>query len=160
MNELLESFPVVTEIPVAWGDMNAFEHVSNISYFRYLEEGIATYYEKLKILELKNKAGTGPVFSLNQCKYKLELTYPDTVSVGTRIDELEVDRFVFKSIVFSHRNQKIAAYGETRVAFIDLKKKQRTPIPEEIIQKILHLEKSCNTLCKYEEGAAFKRVFS
>ena len=33
----LENYPVVIEIPVAWGDMDAFQHVNNVAYFRYFE---------------------------------------------------------------------------------------------------------------------------
>ncbi len=30
MHELLGSFPVVITIPLAWGDMDAFQHVNNV----------------------------------------------------------------------------------------------------------------------------------
>jgi acyl-CoA thioester hydrolase len=35
MRELLAGYPVILDIPVAWGEMDALRHVNNIVYFRY-----------------------------------------------------------------------------------------------------------------------------
>ena len=37
--ELLSEFPVVLEIPVAWGDMDAMLHVNNTVYLRWFLTG-------------------------------------------------------------------------------------------------------------------------
>ena len=37
MDNLMEGYPVVTEIPVALGETDAFQQVNSIVYFRYLE---------------------------------------------------------------------------------------------------------------------------
>ncbi|MBJ7019207.1 acyl-CoA thioesterase, partial [Vibrio cholerae] len=34
MESLLKDFPVVTKIVVAWGEMDALQHVNNVVYFR------------------------------------------------------------------------------------------------------------------------------
>jgi acyl-CoA thioester hydrolase len=34
MDNLVEGYPVVIEIPVQWGEMDAFQHVNNVVYFR------------------------------------------------------------------------------------------------------------------------------
>ena len=36
-DNLLEDYPVVLEIPVAWGDMDALNHVNNTVYLRFLK---------------------------------------------------------------------------------------------------------------------------
>ena len=35
--EALRDFPLVVEIPVQWGDQDAFGHVNNAAYFRWFE---------------------------------------------------------------------------------------------------------------------------
>jgi acyl-CoA thioester hydrolase len=30
MQDLIKDYPVVIEMPIAWGDMDAFQHVNNI----------------------------------------------------------------------------------------------------------------------------------
>jgi acyl-CoA thioester hydrolase len=47
MTSSLADYPVVVEIPVAWGEMDAYGHVNNIVYFRYFEL-------KQRISELEN----------------------------------------------------------------------------------------------------------
>ncbi len=47
---LLKGFPVVVEITVAWGEMDALKHVNNVVYFRYFENARIAYFEKVEIL--------------------------------------------------------------------------------------------------------------
>jgi len=47
MKELLKTFPIVTKIPVIWGDMDSFQHVNNVIYFRYFESARIQYFETL-----------------------------------------------------------------------------------------------------------------
>ena len=47
MQALLETFPVVSKIPVLWGDMDSFQHVNNVIYFRYFESARIQYFDTL-----------------------------------------------------------------------------------------------------------------
>jgi acyl-CoA thioester hydrolase len=46
MQDLLAEYPLVIEIPVAWGEMDAFQHVNNIVYLRYAESARIAYLER------------------------------------------------------------------------------------------------------------------
>jgi len=56
MHTLLADYPVVIEIPVAWGEMDAYGHVNNIVCFDYRENCKALLPAELrrKISELEN----------------------------------------------------------------------------------------------------------
>ncbi|MCZ6911333.1 MAG: acyl-CoA thioesterase, partial [Proteobacteria bacterium] len=41
--KVLDDYPVVIELPVVWGEMDAFDHVNNIIYFRYFESARIAY---------------------------------------------------------------------------------------------------------------------
>jgi acyl-CoA thioester hydrolase len=142
VNELLTGFPVVIDIPVAWGEMDALRHVNNIVYFRYFESARIAYFEKLRFWEFMNQTGVGPILASIQCKFKIPLTYPDTVSVGTRIPSMEQDRFVMEYRAVSHKSQAIAAEGEGVVVSYNYRESKKTPLPEEMKQRILTLEES------------------
>jgi len=60
MQDLLKNYPVVIEIPIAWGDMDAFQHVNNIMYFKYFESARISYFEKLDFNEQMKKTGIIP----------------------------------------------------------------------------------------------------
>lgn len=140
--ELLKIYPVVIELPVAWGEMDALRHVNNIVYFRYFESARMAYFTRLDIWNYMNETGIGPILASTGCKFKLPLTYPDTVSVGTRISEIEADRFVMKYVVVSHQHAKVAAEGEGLVVSYDYRALRKAPLPDEIKKRIEVLEQS------------------
>ncbi|HEX8456724.1 MAG TPA: thioesterase family protein [Pyrinomonadaceae bacterium] len=140
--ELLKTYPVVIELPVAWGEMDALRHVNNIVYFRYFESARMAYFTRLDIWNYMNETGIGPILASTSCRFKLPLTYPDTVSVGTRISELESDRFVMRYVVASHTHARVAAEGEGVVVSYDYRALKRASLPEEIKRRIDALEQS------------------
>ena len=143
MNEsLLQGYPVVIEIPVAWGEMDSFQHVNNVVYFRYFESARIRYSEKLELHKMKDDTGIGPILGSTSCKYKFPLTYPDTVSVGAKITGVEEDRFSMKYIVVSHRHNRVAAEGEGVVVMYNYLEGKKTAIPEALRRRIAELESS------------------
>ncbi len=142
INELLAGFPVVVDIPVAWGEMDAFQHVNNTSYFRYFENARIAYFEKTGMIEMLRRNGIGPILGFTSCKYKLPITYPDTVSVGAKTEIIEHDRFTMKYVVVSQRHQKIAAEGDGVVVIYDYHTGKKAAMPDELKKQIVELEKS------------------
>ena len=140
MEETLKTFPVTVEIPVAWGEMDAFQHVNNIVYFRYFESARIAYFDKLNMIEYMDRTGIGPILSSIQCRFRAPLTYPDTVSVGTRVSKIEEDRFTMDHVVFSHRLRRVAAEGEGLIVCYNYRERKKTPIPEEVRQRMLEAE--------------------
>ncbi len=140
-NNLLAGYPVLMEIPVAWGDMDAFQHVNNVAYFRYFESVRILYSEKLGLHKLKDESGLGPILGSTSCKYRLPLTYPDTVSVGAKIIDIAEDRFTMKYLVVSHKHRKVAAEGDGVVVMYNYHEGKKTAIPEDIRKRILIMEK-------------------
>ena len=142
MKELISAYPIVIEIPVAWGDMDAFQHVNNIMYFKYFESARISYFGKINFMEVMNETGIGPILASTQCRYKIPLTYPDYVTVGAKVDTIEKERFIMKYVVISHKHEKIAALGEGVLVTFDYQNNKKTLIPDEIKKRIIVLEKS------------------
>lgn len=142
MNELLKSCPVVIEIPVAWGEMDSLRHVNNIIYFRYFESARMAYFQRLDIWNYMDETGLGPILASTQCKFKIPLTYPDVVSVGTRVSGIEADRYNMKYVVVSHAHAKVAAEGEGLIVSYDYRAQKKAPLPDEIKERIRNLENS------------------
>jgi acyl-CoA thioester hydrolase len=140
MKEMLEGYPVVIEIPVAWGEMDSLQHVNNIVYFRYFESARMAYFNQIDFWSYMDDTGIGPILASTQCKFKIPLSYPDTVSVGARITNVEDDRFLMKYVVISHQHQRIAAEGEGVIVSYDYREKKKAPVPQEIKARIEALE--------------------
>jgi acyl-CoA thioester hydrolase len=144
MKELISTYPVLIEIPIAWGDMDAFRHVNNTVYFKHFECARISYFEKIDFLEIMNKTGIGPILASTQCKFKMPLTYPDIVTVGAKVDAIEKDRFTMKYAVISNKFNKLAALGEGVLVTFDYQNNRKALIPDEIRDKIIDLEKSAS----------------
>ena len=152
MHELLARCPVAIEIPVAWGEMDSFQHVNNIVYLRYFESARVAYFVRLKLIEYMNETGIGPILASIQCRFKIPLTYPDTVSVGTRISKVEDDRFVMEYFLVSHKHQKIAAEGEGVIVSFDYRENVKAPLPAEIKRRIAALEETTSAAADSAQG--------
>jgi len=142
VEQLLEGYPVVVEITVAWGEMDALRHVNNVVYFRYLENARIAYLERLKFWEFMEKTGIGPILASTRCRFLAPLTYPDRVLVGTRVTELGKDRFVLQDCLVSERLQRVVARGESVLVSYNYRENRKVPLPEEMRRNIAELEGS------------------
>lgn len=140
MKELFSGYPVTIEIPVVWGEMDAFQHVNNIVYFRYFESARIAYFEKIDFIKFIEDVGVGPILASTKCNYKIPLTYPDHVTVGAKVDTIEDERFTMKYLVVSHKHGKIAALGEGVIVSFNYRENKKTKVPDEIRKSIMSLE--------------------
>lgn len=149
MKELSSGYPVLIEIPIAWGDLDAFQHVNNRVYFKHFESARMAYLEKIGFLEIMKRTHIGPILASTQCKFKIPLTYPDQVTVGAKVGTLEKDRFTMEYAVISHKHRKIAALGDGVLVTFDYQTNMKVAIPEDIRQRISDLEKmACQDIAK------------
>ncbi|MBK8048076.1 MAG: acyl-CoA thioesterase [Anaerolineales bacterium] len=129
MHDLLAGYPVILEIPVAWGEMDAFQHVNNIVYLRYAESARVAYLEQAGLSDALQTSGVGPILASIQCRYKFPLTYPDTVRVGVRVSEVGDDRFTVVFRIVSTRHQRIAAEGDSVIVSYDYQLGKKVSLP-------------------------------
>ena len=142
MEEWLKDYPVVIEVPVAWGDMDAFQHVNNTVYFRFFESARIAYFEKLDLMVFMEQTGIGPILAATDCRFKIPLTYPDRVSIGARVVSTETDRFTMDYVAVSHQHGQIAAKGQGQLVAFDYKKGKKSELPDVLKRRIAALESS------------------
>lgn len=140
MKELLKGYPVITEIPVAWGEMDALNHVNNVVYFRYFETARLDYFRKVALMEEMHKTGIGPVLSETTCRYKLPVTYPDTLLVGSRVSELKDDRFTMEYEIVSKKLGAVTTNGSAQVVMFDFNTNKKANLPSQLVDSIQAIE--------------------
>jgi acyl-CoA thioester hydrolase len=140
MRDLLQNYPVVIEVPVAWGEMDAFQHVNNTVYFRYMEDARIAYYQRLRFDEITEQTGVARILAYTCCRFRRPLTYPDTLSVGARVTEVGQDRFDMAYRIVSRALQGIAAEGEATIVTYDHQVGRKVPVPNELRRRIERLE--------------------
>jgi acyl-CoA thioester hydrolase len=140
IRELTRDYSVTIATDVRWGDMDAFNHVNNVSYLRYFESGRIAYFEALDLADFFGVRGVGPILADTSCRYKFPLTYPDRISVGVRSENLGEDRFTQQYIIVSHRLGRVAATGDGTIVTFDYTQSRKCPIPDRVRRRIEALE--------------------
>lgn len=136
----LQDFQVKVEIPVAWGEMDAMGHVNNINYFRYFETARIRYFELTGVLESMKETGIGPILAEATCRFRKPLLYPDTVTVGVRVNSVGKSSFVMEYMVVS-ASLGIAATGIGVIVMYDYRSGSKTGVPALIRKAIEDVEK-------------------
>ncbi|MCW8348894.1 MULTISPECIES: acyl-CoA thioesterase [Vibrio] len=136
MEELLKDYPVITEISVAWGEMDALNHVNNAVYFRYFETARLEYFSHINLMEDMAITKVGPVLGDTYCRYKLPVTYPDTLLIGSRITHLEADRFTMEYQIVSKKMNKVTTTGTATIVMFDFVTNKKANISDKLMQAI------------------------
>ena len=138
----LVGFPVVIELDVAWAEMDSFAHVNNIVYFRYFENARIAYFTRVGWFDLMRDIGIGPIVRSTDARFRKPVKYPDRLTVGARITNIESDRVTFEHRVVSAAWSDVAAEGEAVVVCYDYRANRKAPLPDQLVAAIQALEQS------------------
>ena len=79
------TWPVSLDVPVAWGDMDAFAHVNNTVYLRWFESARIAYFRAVGVLDRRESDGVGPILARATIDFRKPVTYPDRIVVSARV---------------------------------------------------------------------------
>lgn len=126
-----------TQIPIRWGDMDAYGHVNNTIYFRYMEQARCEWLEAMDIGV--GIGDSGPVIVNASCTFLIPLTYPGTVEVRTFVGEpgrSSIPTYVEMRVV---GDERIYAEGAAKVVWMDTRSGKSVPLPDRV-RASLHSE--------------------
>ena len=126
-----------TQIPIRWGDMDAYGHVNNTIYFRYMEQARCEWLEAMDIGV--GIGDSGPVIVNASCTFLIPLTYPGTVEVRTFVGEpgrSSIPTFVEMRVV---GDERIYAEGAAKVVWMDTRTGKSVHLPDRV-RASLHSE--------------------
>jgi len=146
---LLVDYPAALVIPIAWGEQDAFGHVNNIVYIRQFESARIEYmrqaglWANLKRVDANGiSEQIGPILASISCRYKLPITFPDSVIAAARVKEIGADRLTMIHRTISVRHQRIAAEGEGVIVTYNYTQLAKTRVPDEMRAAIIAFEKT------------------
>jgi len=141
-HHLLAGYPVAIEIPVQWGELDAYGHVNNTVLFRYFESARMAYLDHCGFSDMYERARIGPILHSTECRFRCALYHPDLVLVGARTLQIERDRFVMGYAVVSKSQDRIAADGRGTLVAFDYNTRTKVNLPESVRTAIEALEDS------------------
>ena len=128
--------PIISvKTQVRWGEMDAYEHVNNAMYFRYMEEA------RIQLLHhlggSLDPQSTGPVIVNAEAEFLAAVTYPDSLRIDCSAGELGRSSFMSYYRIYSEAQQgKLVCRGSAKVVWVDHRLNQSTPLPEILRQRI------------------------
>ncbi|MBY5921699.1 acyl-CoA thioesterase [Ferrimonas balearica] len=136
MESFQQAYPFHTPITVAWGEMDALQHVNNVVYFRYFETARIAFFQQLGLMESLKQAGIAPVLSETRARYRRPVTFPDSLLVGARITRLAEDRLTMEYAVFSQQQQTVTTLGEAEIVAFDARAGGKCAIPDALREQL------------------------
>ena len=122
-----------SRIPVRWGDMDAFGHVNNTVFFRYMEQVRIEWMESY--CDMSSIATTGPVLVNAQCTFLRTIKYPDQIEVQMFVTE--PGRSSFESSYKIYRldaDKTLCAEGTAKIVWVDYALEKSVPLPEIVLR--------------------------
>ena len=129
-------FPVRIEIPVAWGDMDAFGHVNNVVYLRWFESARIAWFERVGISDRRD-GGIGPILASTHCQYLRPLAYPDTILAEATVTRLGRSSFDMAHRIVRKATGEVAAQGGGVLVMFDYASGKSAPIDAALRERML-----------------------
>jgi len=126
------------ELPVRWGDMDAFGHVNNVQYMRYLESGRIAYVAGVLGVTMESKENI--VLADIRCTFLQQLRYPVTVEVATRVARLGNSSLQIVFAIYRRGENQPVLTGEGILVWFDFINDKPIPLPESARSAICRFE--------------------
>jgi len=122
-------------MPIRWGDMDAYGHVNNTVYFRYMEQARVDWIHSLGYPVAPESES---VIMINAfCNFFLQLTYPGELIIKTFVGTIgRTSMDVFHTMTLTTEPDVLAADGGTTLVWVDINTSQSVPWPADILQKV------------------------
>lgn len=134
-----ERWPVEVDVPVAWGDMDAFQHVNNTVYLRWFETARIAYFQKLGMPTHFGQPGLSAILAHASVDFKQPVTFPDRIKARARVAKVGNSSFTMSYQAFSEK-RGVVAEGEGVVVTFDYAKGLKVPVDAELRERIAKAE--------------------
>ncbi len=116
---------------IQWGEMDAFQHVNNVQYFKYLESGRIHFMDDSGLMKTMSESNIGPILAKIDCNFLKPMFYPDTIIIHLKVSRIGNTSFGIHQVIESE-NQGIVAQGSSVVVMFDYKNKEAVYIDDEL----------------------------
>ena len=128
-----DSSPFVTsiEIPVAWGEQDAFGHLNNVVFFRFFESVRMHYLDRIGVLRSHNEQGLGVILTSTTCDFKKPVEWPARLTVRSGCTAVGNTSFTMAYEIANEQGAVVATGTSVQVMF-DYRQQVKARIPDAI----------------------------
>jgi len=136
IKQLQQDYAHIIPIVVKWGEMDAFQHINNTAYIRYLEDARLALFAQLGMLNDLTDSNKGPILANISCDYLAPVTYPDTVHVATNIQQTGPKKISLEQVIYSERLGKLAVRASSLGIYYDYTALSSCAVTEAVSQAL------------------------
>jgi acyl-CoA thioester hydrolase len=122
-------------IPVRWGDLDAFNHVNNTIYFRYMEQcriewfaTIGAYVDRLESVDVV------PMLVGADCRFMRAIEYPATVRVTIAVGD--IGEKIVQTFHELWVGDTLCAVGDCKILWMSRRTNRSIALPEAIRERL------------------------
>jgi len=134
--EELAHYPIIHQQPIHWGEMDAFNHLNNVVYYRYAESARIGYLQALGMFD----GNMVTVLAQSSCQYLRPVIFPDTLLLGVRCQRLGTTSIVIEYSYYSMAQAAIVATAEAVIVRLESNGQDKKPWTNEERERLLDLE--------------------
>ncbi len=128
-------------IPIRWGDMDAYGHVNNTVYFRFLESARVDWLEAVKQRtgsDLGAVQGMGPVVVNAFCTFHRQLEYPGDVIARQYVGQIGRSSIeTYTTLARADAPDVICASGGGKVVWVNFAAQVAVALPQDLVDHLV-----------------------
>ncbi len=127
----LQMFPLVVEIPVHWGDQDAFGHVNNTIPLRWFESARVSYLDQSGLGHVMGGGELSPIVASLTCHYRRQVKFPDRMLIGIRVASMRRSSILMEQVAYNKSRREVSVEGSAVIVFFDyIAQRPRRVTPE------------------------------
>lgn len=127
------------DIPIAWGEQDAFGHLNNVFYFRYMESVRMHYLQRIGVLRSLEESGVGVLLATTTCDFLRPVHWPATLFIHTGCTQVGNTSFTMEYLMIDAAGAPVSRGTSVQVMF-DYRNRTKVPVPDAIRQAIQQMQ--------------------
>lgn len=114
-----------------WSDMDIYGHVNNVVYMEYCDAALNRSLIASGALELNGSTPIG-IVARNSTNYFTEISYPDNVVVGVRVEHIGNTSLIWGFGIFKDAEELTAVISEYVHVYVERNTRRPVPLTPEL----------------------------
>ena len=133
------AFTVLRPMQTRWMDNDQYGHVNNVTYYSYFDTAVNGWLMEATGADTRLGSAIG-VVAETSCRFLKEISFPDPICVGLRVEKLGRSSVVYQLAVFRGDDVDPSALGRFVHVYIDQKTRCPVAVPQAIRAALARIE--------------------
>lgn len=124
-------FRVLRPMPTRWMDNDHYGHVNNVAYYSYFDSAVNGWLMEATQTDTRELPAIG-VVAETSCRFLKQVSFPDVLYVGMRLEKLGASSVVYQLAVFRGDDADPSAIGRFVHVYVDERTRRPIAVPDVI----------------------------